>query len=286
MNRSARWFVLVLTLLALAAVTGAALADGPIPGRAGRAEVRFLEGMIDHHQMALDMANHCLDRASTDEVRALCEAVIAAQTPEIEQMQGWLLDWYGIDYQPMVMVSGGNTVDHSQHEAEVAEPASSAGGMCSMMGGEGCAMMESMDMGSMMGGEMSMPMMQMQMMMGMQMQMMQMMMMHMGMGMGGMEGMPGMSGMSGMSEMGGMSGMGGAGGSEGMPGMGAMPAAQATPTPDHSAHHPAAEATAMPEMGAMPGMDMGTVVTDPAMTMGMMAGFDRLTGLDYDLAWL
>lgn len=33
------------------------LADGPIEGRAGRAEIRFLEGMIDYHQMALDMGN-------------------------------------------------------------------------------------------------------------------------------------------------------------------------------------------------------------------------------------
>ena len=326
-----RWFVLLLTVLAVFAVTGAALADGPVDGRAGRAEIRFLEGMIDHHQMALDMANHCLAQASTDEVRALCEAVIAAQTPEIEQMQGWLRDWYGIEYQPMSMLGVSTehdapaadhsqhqqgtaaATDHSQHQQQgTAAPAAAASGMCSMMGGEGCAMMGDggmsgmMDMMgdggmSMMGGDM-LPIMQMQMMM-MQMQMMQMMMAHMGMG-----GMQGMSGMGmGMMGEGGMSGMGMMDGMSGMPGMSGMsgrggsdnPAMQQnaadalaqTAPADHSAHHPAAESTpeATPEAGAMPGMDMSgsaATVTDPAMSMGMLAGLDRLTGVDYDLAWL
>jgi uncharacterized protein (DUF305 family) len=31
--------------------------------------------------------------------------VIAAQTPEIEQMQSWLAAWYSIDYQPVSMGS-------------------------------------------------------------------------------------------------------------------------------------------------------------------------------------
>lgn len=68
-----------------------------------RSELRFLEGMSDHHQMALDMANDCLDKATTPEVRAICEAVIAAQTPEIEQMAAWLLDWYNVEYKTMSM---------------------------------------------------------------------------------------------------------------------------------------------------------------------------------------
>ncbi|MFN8530114.1 MAG: DUF305 domain-containing protein [Anaerolineae bacterium] len=143
-----------LCLLVSAAFTASAQDTVTLDGRAARAEVRFLEGMIDHHQMALDMANDCLGKATTDEVLTFCQGVIDAQTPEIEQMIVWLHDWYHIDYAPVPM-----TLDS------------------------------------------------------------------------GMDGMSGMSGMSGM------------GGSEGP-------------------------------------------FTDPAMSMGMMAGLNRYTGLDYDIAWL
>lgn len=98
--------LLLIVMVAALAVSGAAvLADEPADGRAGRAEVRFMQGMIDHHQMALDMAGHCLERASSEAVLTLCAAVIAAQTPEIEQMQGWLLEWYNNRYQPVSMAS-------------------------------------------------------------------------------------------------------------------------------------------------------------------------------------
>jgi len=79
------------------------MADGPITGRAGRAEVRYMEGMIDHHQMALDMAEDCLVKVETESFRAICQAVIDAQTPEIETLRGWLREWYGIEYAPMAM---------------------------------------------------------------------------------------------------------------------------------------------------------------------------------------
>ncbi len=82
----------------------AALADASVDGRSGRAEVRFLEGMIDHHQMALDMANDCLDKAEAESVRALCTQIIAAQSAEIELMRGWLLAWYNVAYAPMSMM--------------------------------------------------------------------------------------------------------------------------------------------------------------------------------------
>jgi uncharacterized protein (DUF305 family) len=78
--------------------------------RSERAEIRFLEGMIDHHQMALDMAADCVAKATTASVVTVCENVIAAQSAEIERMQGWLLDWYNIAYAPVSMIdaeSGG-----------------------------------------------------------------------------------------------------------------------------------------------------------------------------------
>lgn len=80
------------------------LADTPVDGRIGRAEVRYMEGMIDHHQMAIDMALDCLARTDVaDALMEVCQAVVDAQQPEIEQMQAWLLAWYNIEYAPIAM---------------------------------------------------------------------------------------------------------------------------------------------------------------------------------------
>jgi uncharacterized protein (DUF305 family) len=59
-------------------------------------EQRFMEAMIDHHEGALDMAQAALEQAEHPELRTMAEAVIAAQEAEIEQMRGWLNEWYGV----------------------------------------------------------------------------------------------------------------------------------------------------------------------------------------------
>jgi uncharacterized protein (DUF305 family) len=81
------------------------MADGPVAGRPGRTELRFLEGMIDHHQMALDMANDCLIKASSEDVLQICQDIIDGQSAEITQMQIWLRDWYNVEYAPVSMMS-------------------------------------------------------------------------------------------------------------------------------------------------------------------------------------
>lgn len=102
-----RKFSITLIILVLLSLIGSSVAlaqDDPTQRtRAERAEIRFLEGMIDHHQMALDMAADCLVKAETEAVRTLCQNVITAQSSEILTMRGWLLAWYHIDYQPMSM---------------------------------------------------------------------------------------------------------------------------------------------------------------------------------------
>lgn len=56
----------------------------------GSAEEDFMVNMIPHHEMAVEMAQDVLKTATDPEVRALAEAVIAAQTTEIEQMKKWI----------------------------------------------------------------------------------------------------------------------------------------------------------------------------------------------------
>lgn len=61
------------------------------------ADRTFLEGMIVHHQGAIDMAQSYLDAdyEQQGEVTQLAEAITNAQEGEITQMQGWLDAWYG-----------------------------------------------------------------------------------------------------------------------------------------------------------------------------------------------
>jgi uncharacterized protein (DUF305 family) len=98
-------FLLSILLASIGFVSLQVVANDPIEGREGRTEVRFLEGMIDHHMMALMMAYDALDNASTEEVKTLAQNMIDAQSAEIAQMQTWLRDWYSIDYMSMMNFS-------------------------------------------------------------------------------------------------------------------------------------------------------------------------------------
>jgi uncharacterized protein (DUF305 family) len=57
------------------------------------ADVTFAQGMIPHHEQAVEMADLADGRAESPEVTDLAERIKAAQDPEIEQMRGWLEDW-------------------------------------------------------------------------------------------------------------------------------------------------------------------------------------------------
>jgi uncharacterized protein (DUF305 family) len=57
------------------------------------ADVAFAQGMVPHHEQAVEMADLADGRAVSPEVIDLAERIEAAQDPEIEQMQGWLEEW-------------------------------------------------------------------------------------------------------------------------------------------------------------------------------------------------
>lgn len=54
----------------------------------------FINGMVVHHEGAVKMAELALVNAKHDEIKGMAKEIIKAQTNEIDQMKGWLLDWY------------------------------------------------------------------------------------------------------------------------------------------------------------------------------------------------
>uniref|UniRef100_A0A5Q5BH60 DUF305 domain-containing protein n=2 Tax=unclassified Mycobacterium TaxID=2642494 RepID=A0A5Q5BH60_MYCSS len=58
------------------------------------ADVTFAQGMIPHHQQAVEMSDMLLGKQGINpDVVALANEIKNAQGPEIEQMQGWLQEW-------------------------------------------------------------------------------------------------------------------------------------------------------------------------------------------------
>ncbi|WP_406601872.1 DUF305 domain-containing protein [Lentzea sokolovensis] len=57
------------------------------------ADVTFAQGMVPHHEQALEMAKLVPSRSSNDKVRSLASRIEKAQDPEIAQMNEWLQQW-------------------------------------------------------------------------------------------------------------------------------------------------------------------------------------------------
>lgn len=91
------------SVLAVLALATAAHASAPAPTRTQqRYESQFMTAMIDHHAMAVMMADLCLERAVHPELLALCHEIRETQLEEIATMQTWLEQWYGIDHEPQM----------------------------------------------------------------------------------------------------------------------------------------------------------------------------------------
>lgn len=73
----------------------------PLSGKAF--DIEWTKAMIDHHQMAVDMARHAAVYGKNLTVRNAAQQVINTQEKEISAMQGWLNTWTGQSYQPKAM---------------------------------------------------------------------------------------------------------------------------------------------------------------------------------------
>lgn len=54
----------------------------------------FIDGMVVHHQGAVDMAKLARERAAHSEIKVMAESVIGSQEEEIATMKGWRAEWF------------------------------------------------------------------------------------------------------------------------------------------------------------------------------------------------
>jgi uncharacterized protein (DUF305 family) len=103
---------------------------GTTAGAHNAQDVSFAQGMIPHHQQALEMARLADGRAASGAVKDLAARIEKAQDPEIRTMTGWLKAW-GEE-----VPEAGGGMDHS------ASGHSGMSGMSGMMGAEDMAGLE------------------------------------------------------------------------------------------------------------------------------------------------
>jgi uncharacterized protein (DUF305 family) len=77
-------------------------------------DVAFAQGMIPHHQQAIDMATMAGDKATNAQVKDLASRIAGAQDPEIQQLTG-MLDQWGAS---MPTTSGMPGMDHGDMSGE------------------------------------------------------------------------------------------------------------------------------------------------------------------------
>ena len=75
-------------------------------GTSVASEYAFLAEMVAHHEEAV-MAAGELQRSGRPEMREFGESIVESQTAQIDQMEGWLAEWYAdrpgqVDYRPMM----------------------------------------------------------------------------------------------------------------------------------------------------------------------------------------
>jgi uncharacterized protein (DUF305 family) len=87
----------------MGAVLGRDTADPDLVLSGQYDDVRFLDMMAAHHQMAVEQAKMALERADHEELRAMAHDIIDTQTAQIEEIRSIRLAEYGSAHVPLVM---------------------------------------------------------------------------------------------------------------------------------------------------------------------------------------
>lgn len=56
-------------------------------------DVMFAQGMVPHHEQAIEMSRMAAQNAESQQVKDLAARIEAAQRPELDELAGWLRDW-------------------------------------------------------------------------------------------------------------------------------------------------------------------------------------------------
>lgn len=78
-------------------------------------DATFIEGMIPHHEGAIEMANLALLNAKTNEVKNLSKDIISSQQKEIDEMKAWYKEWFGKDMQTLSFSSSSMSMDENHN---------------------------------------------------------------------------------------------------------------------------------------------------------------------------
>ena len=85
----------------------------------GNADVDFVEGMIPHHQGAVDMANVVLKHGKDETIRELAHRIIIAQESEIGMMKAWIAGrrstWHAENADALASVKGYKAAMDTMH---------------------------------------------------------------------------------------------------------------------------------------------------------------------------
>jgi DUF305 family protein family protein len=77
----------------LAVAAAVSLAACGSPATHNSADVAFAQGMVPHHEQALDMTELVASRTENTRVIDLASRISRSQQPEIDRMNGWLRTW-------------------------------------------------------------------------------------------------------------------------------------------------------------------------------------------------
>ncbi len=87
--------------LSLSFLAGCGQAESPAPAAPpaqtapahNDVDVMFAQGMMPHHEQAIEMSRMAAQNAGSQQVKDLAARIEAAQGPEIDKLNGWLRDW-------------------------------------------------------------------------------------------------------------------------------------------------------------------------------------------------